>query len=96
MGWQHKMVFGIPSSKNTNIFDSSRHWHWFGENLRAHHSKKELLEREEVYGSWMAGAAIPGSVCRLLIMNHNSKGMSLLTSMFLMSQSILDILSKFK
>ncbi|CAL1172368.1 unnamed protein product, partial [Cladocopium goreaui] len=30
------------------------HWHWFGNHLRAHHSKKELLEREEVYGSWMA------------------------------------------
>lgn len=29
------------------------HWHWLG-NLRAHHSKKELLQREEVYGSWMA------------------------------------------
>ncbi|CAJ1374166.1 unnamed protein product [Effrenium voratum] len=29
-------------------------WHWFGENLRAHHSKEELTERKEIYGAWMA------------------------------------------
>lgn len=54
--WCNQLM--CDSSKNTFRLERNcrmrRHWHWFG-NLRAHHSKKELLQREEVYGSWMAG-----------------------------------------
>ena len=54
--WCNQLM--CDSSKNAFRLERNcrmrRHWHWFG-NLRAHHSKKELLQREEVYGSWMAG-----------------------------------------
>ena len=54
--WCNQLMW--DSSKNACRLERNcpmrRHWHWFG-NLRAHHSKKELLQREEVYGSWMAG-----------------------------------------